>query len=123
MDDLNEKLNRLLSDPEGLAKIQAAMSALGGGETHPPSPPPAPAPPAGGGGFDPALLGRLMPLLSGMNGDNEDTRLLEALRPYLRGERAGRLDDTMQLMRLARLLPLLQEQGILGGIGGGRRGG
>ena len=122
MDDLNEKLNRLLSDPEGLAKIQAAMSALGGGETPPPPPPPAPTPPAAGG-FDPALLGRLMPLLSGMNGDNEDTRLLEALRPYLRGERAGRLDDTMQLMRLARLLPLLQEQGILGGIGGGRRGG
>ena len=122
MDDLNEKLNRLLSDPDGLAKIQAAMSALGGGESPPPSPPPAPAPPAAGG-FDPALLGRLMPLLSGMNGDNEDTRLLEALRPYLRGERAGRLDDTMQLMRLARLLPLLQEQGILGGIGGGRRGG
>lgn len=122
MDDLNEKLNRLLSDPEGLAKIQAAMSALGGGETPPSPPPPAPAPPAAGG-FDPALLGRLMPLLSGMNGDNEDTRLLEALRPYLRGERAGRLDDTMQLMRLARLLPLLQEQGILGGIGGGRRGG
>ena len=122
MDDLNEKLNRLLSDPDGLAKIQAAMSALGGEETPPPSPPPAPAPPAAGG-FDPALLGRLMPLLSGMNGDNEDTRLLEALRPYLRGERAGRLDDTMQLMRLARLLPLLQEQGILGGIGGGRRGG
>lgn len=123
MDDLNEKLNRLLSDPDGLAKIQAAMSALGGGEAPPSPPPPAPAPPAGGGGFDPALLGRLMPLLSGMNGDNEDTRLLEALRPYLRGERAGRLDDTMQLMRLARLLPLLQEQGILGGIGGGRRGG
>lgn len=122
MDDLNEKLNRLLSDPEGLAKIQAAMSALGGGEAPPSPPPPAPAPPAAGG-FDPALLGRLMPLLSGMNGDNEDTRLLEALRPYLRGERAGRLDDTMQLMRLARLLPLLQEQGILGGIGGGRRGG
>ena len=45
MDDLNEKLNRLLSDPEGLAKIQAAMSALGGGEA-PPSPPPAPAPSA-----------------------------------------------------------------------------
>ena len=123
MDDLNEKLNRLLSDPEGLAKIQAAMSALGGGETPPSPPPPAPAPPAGGGGFDPALLGRLMPLLSGLNGDNEDTRLLEALRPYLRGERAGRLDDTMQLLRLARLLPLLQEQGILSGLGGGRHGG
>lgn len=125
MDDLNEKLNRLLSDPEGLAKIQAAMSALGGGSepAEAPSPAPPPPPAAGTGGFDPALLGRLMPLLSGLNGDNEDTRLLEALRPYLRGERAGRLDDTMQLLRLARLLPLLQEQGILSGLGGGRHGG
>ena len=124
MDDLNEKLNRLLSDPEGIAKIQAAMSALGGGDTPSPTPPPSPAPASPtAGGFDPALLGRLMPLLSGMGQDNEDTRLLEALRPYLHGDRAGRLDDTMQLMRLARLLPLPQEQGILGGIGGGRRGG
>ena len=126
MDDLNDKLNRLLSDPEGMAKIQAAMAALGGGggETPPPPPPSQPAPaPSAAGGFDPALLGRLMPLLSGLGQENEDTRLLEALRPYLRGERAGRLDDTMQLMRLARMLPLLQEQGILGGIGGGRRGG
>ena len=122
MDDLNEKLNRLLSDPEGLAKIQAAMSALGGGDTPLPTPPPTSTPaPSSAGGFDPALLGRLMPLLSGMNGDNEDTRLLEALRPYLHGDRAGRLDDTMQLLRLARLLPLLQEQGVFG-IGGGSRG-
>lgn len=125
MDDLNEKLSRLLSGPEGMAKIQAAVSALGsGGESQPPAPAPSSAPPpSAGGGFDPALLGRLMPLLSGMGQDNEDTRLLEALRPYLHGDRAGRLDDTMQLLRLARLLPLLQEQGILGGMGGGRRGG
>jgi hypothetical protein len=54
-----------------------------------------------------------------MGEDNEDTRLLIALKPYLHGERARRLDDSMRLLKLAKLLPLLQEQGILGGGGGG----
>ena len=43
MDDLNEKLERLLSDPEGMAKIQSVMAALGGGQAAPapaPSSPP-----------------------------------------------------------------------------------
>ena len=118
MEELNEKLTRLLSDPEGMAKIQATLSALSGeAET-----PPAPSPPEPTGGGDFAALSRLMPLLSGMNRDSEDTRLLEALRPYLHGARAGRLDDTIRLMKLAKLLPLLQEQGILSGLGGSGHG-
>lgn len=121
MDDLNEKLNRLLSDPEGMAKIQAAMSALtGGGETPaPPPPPPTPEQSLP----DLSALSRLMPLLSGAGQDNDDTRLLAALRPYLHGARAGRLEESMQLLKLAKLLPLLQEQGVLGGIGGQSHGG
>ena len=116
MDDLNEKLNRLLSDPEGMAKIQSMMTALGGGEPPPPPPPPAV---AGGGTPDIAALTRLLPLLTGAGADNEDTRLLAALKPYLHGERAKRLDESMRLLRLAKLLPMLQEQGILGGGGDG----
>ena len=117
MDDLNEKLNRLLSDPEGMAKIQSMMTALGGGggETAPAPPPPSVAEPPP----DMAMLTRLLPVLSGAGTDNEDTRLLAALKPYLHGERAKRLDDSMRLLRLTKLLPLLQEQGIVGGGGGG----
>lgn len=114
MDDLNEKLNRLLSDPEGMAKIQSLMTALGGGEAAP-----APPPPTANAGPDLNALTRLMPLLTGAGEDNEDTRLLAALKPYLHGERAKRLDESMRLLKLAKLLPLLQEQGILGGGGGG----
>lgn len=122
MDDLNEKLERLLSDPEGMAKIQAAIAALGGGNPEPaPSPPPPPQATAHTGP-DLAALTKLMPLLTGMNQDSEDTRLLQALRPYLHGTRAGRLDDTVRLLKLAKLLPLLQEQGILSGLGGERHG-
>ena len=120
MDDLNEKITRLLSDPEGMAKIQSMMAALGGGDTaSPPPPPPAAPPPPAGGGPDLAALTRLLPLLTGAGEDNEDTRLLAALKPYLHGERAKRLDESMRLLRLAKLLPVLQEQGILGGGGSG----
>lgn len=118
MDDLNEKITRLLSDPEGMAKIQSMMAALGGGEAAPPPPPP-PSIPVGGGP-DLTALTRLLPLLTGAGEDNEDTRLLAALKPYLHGERAKRLDESMRLLRLAKLLPVLQEQGVLGGgVGGG----
>lgn len=119
MDDLNEKLNRLLSDPAGMAKIQSVMAALGGGDASPAAAPtPAPPPPSSSGP-DMAALTRLLPLLAGAGEDNEDTRLLAALKPYLHGERARRLEESMRLLRLAKLLPLLQEQGVLGGGGGG----
>ena len=122
MDDLNEKLERLLSSPEGMAKIQSVMAALGGESSSPPPSAPPPAPPADTGG-DLTALTRLLPLLSGLEQDNEDTRLLGALRPYLSGQRAGRLEESLRLLRLAKLLPLLQEQGILGKAGGQNHGG
>ena len=115
MDDLTEKLNRLLSDPEGMAKIQSMMTALGGSEPTPPPPPAAVTNPPP----DLTALTHLLPLLSGVGAENEDTRLLAALKPYLHGERAKRLDESMRLLRLAKLLPVLQERGVLGGGGGG----
>ena len=118
MDDLNEKLTALLTSPEGMAKIQAMMTAFG--ESAVPSPPPTPTPAPTEGLPDLAALTKVLPLLSGMGQDNEDTRLLQALRPYLHGEREKRLDESVRLLKLLRLVPLLQEQGILGG---GDRGG
>ncbi len=117
MDDLNEKLARLLSSPDSLSKIQSAMAALGGeggAPSPPPTPPPA-SPPPTGGLPDLATLGKLAPLLAGMGQDDDDTRLLRALRPYLHGQREKRLDEAVQLLRLSKLLPLLQQQGLLTG--------
>ena len=107
MEDLSEKLASLLSSPEGMQKIQSAMAALGGvlpQEDTPPPPPPE-------SGADMAMLGKILPLLSNLNQENEDTRLLSALRPYLHGQRAQRLEESMRLMQLMRLLPLLTEGG------------
>ena len=107
MEDLSEKLAGLLSSPEGMQKIQSAMAALGGVLPQEEAPPP---PPTDSGG-DMALLGKILPLLSNLNQENEDTRLLSALRPYLHGQRAERLEESMRLMQLMRLLPLLTEGG------------
>ena len=114
MDDQNEKLTRLLSSPDGMQKIQSAMAALGGAlpqEEAPAPPPPAPTE----AGVDLTALTKLLPLLGNMNADNEDTRLLSALRPYLHGQRAVRLEESMRLLRLMKLLPLLREGGGIGG--------
>ena len=110
MEDLSEKLTQLLSSPEGMQKIQSAMSALGGmmGEDMPPPPSP---PPAADMGVDMAAISKILPLLGNLNQENEDTRLLAALRPYLHGQRAERLEESMRLMRLMKLLPLLTEGG------------
>ena len=117
MEDLNEKLTRLLSSPEGMDKIRSAMAALGGALPQEEPPPPAEAtpPPPAETGVDVAALGKILPVLSRMNQENEDTRLLAALRPYLHGQRAERLEESMRLLRLMKLLPLLTE----GGSGGG----
>ena len=60
----------------------------------------------------PEMLLKLAPLLASKGQDDDRTRLLGALRPHLRPERQKKLDEAAQLLRLSRLLPLLQEQGI-----------
>jgi hypothetical protein len=127
MYDLNDKLTRLLADPNSMAKIQSMMAALGGGDTPtptetPPPVPPAPSPPPISsapslpldGLPDLGMLAKLAPLMGAFGKEDDDTRLLQALRPYLHGEREQRLDDTMKMLRLTKLLPLLQDQGLFG---------
>jgi len=58
------------------------------------------------------LLLKLAPLLLNMDKDDDDTRLLKALKPYLHGEKEKRLDDALQILRFVKVLPLLQERGL-----------
>ena len=103
-DELSKKLDGLLNSPEGLEKIRQMMEALGGGD---PTPPPQ---------AEPVLpemdsILKLMPLLSALGQEDENTALLKALRPYLHGGREKRLDESMRMMRLLKFLPLLQQKG------------
>ena len=72
MSDFEDKLNSILSSPETMAQVAAlAQQLTGGGEpaSAPPPPPPpgddAEVPNLGAllGGLDPAMVGKLLPLL------------------------------------------------------------
>lgn len=110
-DELSKKLDTLLNSPDGMDKIQSMMAALGvspetlGDASSAPKPEPTPAMPELDG------LLKLMPLLSQMGKDDQNTTLLKALRPYLHGDREKRLDDSVRMMQLLKLLPLLQKGG------------
>lgn len=114
MDDLNAKLSGILNDPAAMKEIAALASSLGadssGGyrQSAPPQPPPEPADP---GAI--SLMSSLMPALSSLRADDETTRLLEAIRPFLSEERQQKLDKAKRLIRLMRLLPMLRGLDLL----------
>ncbi len=116
MDDLNEKISRLLSDPNSMATLRAAMASLGT-DTPAAETPPAPASSPLDTLPDLTMLKKIAPLMGAFGKEDDDTRLLQALRPYLHGDREQRLDETMRMLKLTKLLPLLQEQGILDKLG------
>ena len=108
-DELSKKLDDLLNSPDGMEKIQTMMATLGiSPEVLNSATEPEPSPPA-----VPELDGllKLMPLLSQMGKDDQNTTLLKALRPYLHGDREKRLDDSVRMMQLLKFLPLLQKGG------------
>lgn len=102
MDDLSGKLSELLSDPEGMARIQKMAQSLLS-DTKPAEPEAM--------GID---ISKLMPIISKINSRPSDSRtsLLLALRPYLSDKRKERLDTAVKMLRVADMLPLLQESGL-----------
>ncbi len=121
MAEFDEKLNSILSDPAAMSQIMQLAQSLGGGsESSPPpqqtpsqQPPPqqraAPQSASGGnpfsalgGGLDTQTIGRLLPLLQELGGqqDSNAKALLFALRPYLKQERQDKVERALQLARL-----------------------
>ena len=146
MDDLNEMLNKLLSDPQNMEQLKAAARAMGIDPDGPPpagfggAPPaaqqpmpdlsalaamlggqstPPPQPPA----IDPASLRLMQTVLTRLNQPDKNVELLRALKPHFSAGRGARVDNAIRLMQLFSLLPLLKESGLLGDLGGLLNGG
>ena len=113
MEDLSAMLQTVLSNPDTMQKLRGTLDALAGTDAAPsPAPAEEQAPDLSG-------LLQLMPLLQNASAENDDIRLLHALRPYLHGERAKRLEQAGRMLRLRGMLPLLQQSGLLRGLAGG----
>ena len=112
MSELEEKLNALLSDPNSMAQVMQMAQQLSGamGEQKAATPPPPPPPPvqppipdlgAALGGLDPKLLGKLLPLAGELGTENSAAmQLLNALRPFLKEEKQGKIERAARLARL-----------------------
>ena len=108
MDDVNEKLNALLSDPGSMAQImqlaQQLSGSMGGDTAQPaatsPAAPPPP-PPSPLGGLDPQTIARYLPLLQELTRDtSQTTQLLYALRPFLKDGKQNKVERAARLTRL-----------------------
>ncbi|MBQ4617307.1 MAG: hypothetical protein IJB27_02905 [Clostridia bacterium] len=102
MEDLNDKLDRLLSSPDSVKRIEELMAAFTADAPAAPSEPPMPDLP------DLGPILQLLPLLGQLGQEDDNAALLKALRPHLQKERQKRLDDATQMMKLVKLLPLIK---------------
>ncbi|MBQ8801747.1 MAG: hypothetical protein IJZ52_05640 [Clostridium sp.] len=86
MSEFDEKLSAILGDRNAMGQIMALAQSLS-----------ATKPECGEGEGEPDLdpFGA---------GENRDVQLLTALRPYLRPERQGKLDKTLEILQLLRLM-------------------
>lgn len=55
---------------------------------------------------------KVMPLLSSVNKEDENTKFLKALRPHLKSKRQKKLDDAIKMLQIIKILPILKEQDI-----------
>ena len=113
MSELQDKLNSLLSDPAGMAQVvqlaqqlsstmepSAAPTPQSGAPTPPPSPNPPPST-ALPGGIDLGTVSRFLPMLQALSSDQSHSmQLLNALRPYLKDEKQGKVERAARLARL-----------------------
>ena len=96
MEDLEEKLQAVLSDPNQMQQILALASSLGLSAPGGPG--------SDGGALAPPTHTKELSIQP--QADQPDVRqkaLLDALRPFLRPERQKKLDQAMQVARLSHL--------------------
>ena len=117
MDDAIEKLNSLLSSPQGQEQIRNIAASFSNGTMNvgdlmknfskasddQQTP-------------DLSAIGKLAPLLGNISEGDKNTQLLTALKPHLSRERQDKIDQAIKLIRLINILPALQQSGLLNGI-------
>lgn len=118
MDDLASKINEIMSDPEKMKEIQNLGRMMGLNTDDSPSPPKKPEPPKQSnpfgelGGIDPSIIGKLAPILTSVNREDDTTRLLDAMAPFLSAERREKLEKIKKMLVIIRLLPNIKNLGL-----------
>ena len=103
MDELEQKLNSVLSNPQLMQQIMSMAQSMGAApsvsdEAPVSAPTTGPMP-----SVDPKMLQALSGFAQQSGIDKNQRSLLNALHPYLNSDRIGRLERAMQAAKMARL--------------------
>ena len=125
MEDISQKISDLLGSPDGMSKIKAvAEELLGNGLFQEENNNKAPTE-SNGLSLPNNILENMgniegiMKIAKLLGGNQRDNRieLLKALKPHLSTERKIRVDKAISILKVATLLPLLKEEGLLENLG------
>ena len=99
-DEFQDKLNSLLSNPDMMKAISSLAGSMNEGNDGVSS------------NLAPSvdLSENLKSVMSGLN-TNSDSRinLLNAIKPYMRSQRAGQVDNAIKILKLTKLTSLLKD--------------
>ena len=96
MDDLQDKLGAILSNPQMMQQIMSMAQALGQSQNEPPRQESQPQP-----GIDVAAFQKITGLVGKSGIDKNQQNLLRALGPYLCRERISKLEKAMRAAKIA----------------------
>lgn len=118
MADIQDKINEILSNPEALRHVQSLGEQLGLAGNAPEKPQPHEKKnelslPTDFMNDDIAKsLIKILPAVKSIGCEDDTTRLLNALRPFLSCEKQEKLDKAEKMLKLFKILPLLKDINI-----------
>lgn len=62
------------------------------------------------------MITKLAPLLASFKQEDDTTRLLNAIRPFLSPERKRKLDEANKILKIMRLMPMIKDFGLFDSI-------
>ena len=109
MEDLEGKINELLSSPESMERImQLARTFSGNDKSGSSASSQDDAPDTGGaaeglGGLDPKVMKLLSGAIKEFSAPSETERLISAIKPYLSSGRVEKVDKALSICKLAKV--------------------
>jgi hypothetical protein len=100
MDNMEDKIENILGNPEMMQKIMAMAQSLGGNDKQEPN---REQPPPQMPDIDLGMLQKLLGLARQGNIDTQQQNLLHALHPYLSHQRIQKLENAMRAAKMARI--------------------
>ena len=108
MDDLNAKLSEILNNPESLEQLKSMAENIFSGDNSETKQSESELPPI-------ENIGAILSIISKLQGneENDRTRLINSLKPYLSDTRRQKADNAIKLLKIIELWPLIKESGML----------